>query len=121
MRCRSLPEMRTELSALKGGARRPRLFSVMVLVTNHHAESDADMHLRDSLTNTWDHIQAYLFPWLIEELGPLTEMHEQVITVLEVARVDDFVQTRFGGPGRPEKDRKALARAFTAKPCSACR
>ena len=73
------------------------------------------MSLRDSLTNTWDHIQAYLFPWLIEELGPLTEMHKQVITVLEVARVDEFVQTRFGGPGRPEKDRKALARAFAAK------
>jgi transposase len=43
-------------------------------------------------------------------------MHKQVITMLEVARVDEFVQTRFGGPGRPEKDRKALARAFAAKP-----
>src|SRR5215469_15090124 len=44
-----------------------------------------------------------------------SRMHKQVITVLELARVDDFVQTRFGGPGRPEKDRKALARAFAAK------
>jgi transposase len=68
------------------------------------------MPLRDSLSNTWDHIQAHLF-----KLGPLTEMRKQVITVLEVARVDEFVQTRFGGPGRPEKDRKALARAFAAK------
>jgi hypothetical protein len=35
------------------------------------------MPLRDSLSNTWDHIQAHLFPWLTEELGPLTEMQIQ--------------------------------------------
>jgi hypothetical protein len=73
------------------------------------------MPLRDSLSNTWDHIQAVLFPWLVEELGPLTETHKQVITVLEMARVEAFVQTWSGLPGRPLKDRHALARAFVAK------
>lgn len=73
------------------------------------------MPLRDYLANTWDHIQANLFPWLAEEIGPLTETHKQVITVLEMARVEAFVQRWSGLPGRPLKDRHALAKAFVAK------
>jgi hypothetical protein len=73
------------------------------------------MPLRESLSNIWDRIQANLFPWLAEEIGPLTETHRQVITTLEVARVDAFVQTWSGLPGRPPKDRHALARAFVTK------
>jgi hypothetical protein len=73
------------------------------------------MSLRDSLSNTWAHIQANLFPWLAEELGPLTEKHKQLITVLEVARIEAFVSTWSGLPGRPPHDRAALARAFVAK------
>jgi Transposase DDE domain/Transposase domain (DUF772) len=73
------------------------------------------MPLRDSLSNTWAHIQATLFPWLAEELGPLTEKHKQLITVLEVARIEAFVSTWSGLPGRPPHDRAALARAFVAK------
>lgn len=73
------------------------------------------MPLRDSLSNTWAHIQANLFPWLAEELGPLTEKHKQLITVLEVARIEAFVSTWSGLPGRPPHDRAALARAFVAK------
>src|SRR5262245_15720590 len=73
------------------------------------------MPLRDSLSNTWAHIQANLFPWLAEELGPLTEEHKQLITVLKVARIEAFVSTWSGLPGRPPHDRAALARAFVAK------
>ena len=73
------------------------------------------MPLRDYLSNAWDHIQANLFPWLAEEIGPLTETHKQVITVLEMARVEALVQSWPGLPGRPPKDRHALARAFVAK------
>ena len=40
------------------------------------------MPLRDFLSITWNHIQANLFPWLAEELGPLTDTHKQVITTL---------------------------------------
>ena len=37
------------------------------------------MPLREFLSSTWDHIQDNLFPWLREELGPLTDLHKRVI------------------------------------------
>jgi hypothetical protein len=73
------------------------------------------MPLLNCLSRTWAHIQGNLFPWLTEELGPLTETHKQVVTVLEVAGVEAFVQVWPGLPGRPPCDRAALARAFVAK------
>jgi hypothetical protein len=73
------------------------------------------MPLLSCLSRTWSHIQGNLFPWLTEELGPLTETHKQVVTALEVAGVEAFVQAWSGLPGRPPCDRPALARAFVAK------
>ncbi len=73
------------------------------------------MPLRETLTNTWDHIQGFLFPMLQEEVGPLTDKHRQIVSVLEVARPETFVIEWRGLPGRPLDDRKALARAFVAK------
>src|SRR5262249_23162675 len=73
------------------------------------------MHLREFLSSTWDHIQHNLFPWLGEELGPLTDLHKRVIVTLELARVETLVGVWRGLPGRPPSDRAALARAFVAK------
>jgi len=73
------------------------------------------MPLRETLSTTWSHIQDGLFPWLTEKVGPLTDGHRRVTTVLEVARVETFVEAIWRGPGRPPADRRALARAFTAK------
>ena len=73
------------------------------------------MALRETLTNTWNHIQGFLFPMLREEVGPLTAQHERLIIVLDVARIEAFVQMWPGLPGRPLEDRHALARAFVAK------
>ena len=73
------------------------------------------MPLRETLTSTWDHIQGFLFPMLREEVGPLTAQHERLVVVLDLARVEAFVRTWPGLPGRPREDRHALARAFTAK------
>jgi hypothetical protein len=73
------------------------------------------MPLRDFLSSTWDHIQANLFPWLTEELGPLTDTHKQVITTLELVRIETLMRHWPGLPGRPLRDRAALARAFVAK------
>jgi Transposase domain (DUF772) len=73
------------------------------------------MPLRETLSNAWDHVQGFLFPMLREEAGPLTEQHERLVVVLEVAGVEAFVRTWPGLPGRPLKDRHALARALVAK------
>jgi hypothetical protein len=73
------------------------------------------MPLLSCLSRTWSHIQGTLFPWLTEELGPLTETHKRVVTALEVAGVEAFVRVWPGLPGRPPCDRAALARAFVAK------
>src|ERR1700675_3419269 len=73
------------------------------------------MALRETLTNTWNHIQGFLFPMLREEVGPLPAQHERLIIVLDVARIEAFVQMWPGLPGRPLEDRHALARAFVAK------
>ena len=73
------------------------------------------MPLRETLTNTWDHIQGFLFPMLREEVGPLSAQHERLVCVLDVAGIEAFVQMWSGLPGRPLEDRHALARAFVAQ------
>ena len=67
------------------------------------------------LSMHWLKIQASLFPYLKETLGPLSEKQQQLITVLEMSRIEEFVRIKVGGAGRPEDDRRAIARAFVAK------
>jgi hypothetical protein len=71
--------------------------------------------MRGMLTSTWNHIQGFLFPLLREEAGPLTSQHERLVVVLDMARIEAFVQMWPGLLGRPLADRHALARAFVAK------
>ena len=73
------------------------------------------MSLRDSLSMYWLTIQGNLFPWLEEELGPLTEKQQQLVTVLEIVRLEAFLRHWLGVVGRPPSDRAALARSFVAK------
>jgi len=67
------------------------------------------------ISQSWTHIQATLFPFLREELGPLSEKHQQLITVLEFAHVEASIAYRGICAGAPPSDRRALARAFVAK------
>jgi transposase/IS5 family transposase len=70
----------------------------------------------ESVSQVWFRIQATLLPFLREELDPITEKQEQLISILELVRIEDFVRnTGQGWPGRPPSDRQALARAFVAK------
>ncbi len=71
--------------------------------------------LRDTLSQTWLNIQSSLFPWLSEELGPLTGKQQELVTTLEVVRIEEFIYSSQGFPGRPPQDRTAIARAFVAK------
>ena len=69
----------------------------------------------ENLAQHWTTIQATLFPLLERELGPFMEKHQQLVTTLEFARVEDFIRTFWGCVGRPVQDRASLARAFIAK------
>lgn len=71
--------------------------------------------LQDTLSQTWLNIQSSLFPWLSEELGSLTEKQQELVTTLEVVRIEEFIYSSRGFPGRPPQDRTAIARAFVAK------
>ena len=71
--------------------------------------------LTDRLSQYWNKIQGTLFPFLEEELDPLTEMQQRLITILEITRIEQFLPDTFGFEGRPLKTRSALARSFVAK------
>jgi len=73
------------------------------------------MSPQQGLAESWSHIQGRLFPMLQEAAGPLQECHSRLVVVLEMARIEAFVQMVHGLPGRPPEDRFALARAYTAK------
>ena len=74
------------------------------------------MHrLRVAFAPYWQSIQHTLFPPLERVLGPLTEKQQQLVQALEVIRIEQMIPRRFRVPGRPPKDRAAMARAFVAK------
>lgn len=67
------------------------------------------------LSQYWDRIQGTLFPWLEEELDPLTEKQQQLVTILELVRIEQFLPDYRWCEGRPQKTRTAIARSFVAK------
>jgi len=71
--------------------------------------------LHETLSQAWLNIQSTLFPWLSEELGPLTAKQQELVTTLELLRIEEFIISPRGFPGRPAQDRTAIARAFVAK------
>ena len=68
----------------------------------------------DAMKARWNHIQGTLFPWLREEVDPMTEALGRLVTTLDVIGLEALLTGR-RGPGRPPADRRALARAFVAK------
>ena len=73
------------------------------------------MSLKETLTTYWLRVQHELLPWLDDTVGPLGERHQQLVSVLGLARIETFVPSFHGLPGRPASERAALARAFVAK------
>ena len=69
------------------------------------------------LAPIWSNIQAVLFPHLERCLETkLTEQQRQLVAILEIVRIEDHVPPGWVQViGRPECDRRALARAFVAK------
>jgi hypothetical protein len=67
------------------------------------------------LSRYWSNIQRNLFPQLKEDVGPLSDRQLKLATVLEVIRLEEWIPGTGKGPGRPSKDRVAIARTFVAK------
>ena len=71
--------------------------------------------LGQTLSQFWSKIQDTLFPYLEDEQDSLTKTQQQLITILELVRVERYVRNSFGCEGRPLKARAAIARSFVAK------
>lgn len=74
------------------------------------------MSLTLTLSQFWETVQHGLFDWLAEELGELSPKQKQLVKILELVRIESFVPASRRLKGRPLEDRKAIARAFIAKP-----
>ena len=71
--------------------------------------------VRASFASYWQSIQHALFPQLEHVLGPLTGKQQQLVQTLEVIRIEHLIPRDCRMPGRPPKDRAAMARALVAK------
>lgn len=71
--------------------------------------------LSSTISHFWNTIQASLFPWMQEELLPLTEQQKKFVAILEMIRIEEFIPRMDRWMGRPTASRKAIARAFVAK------
>lgn len=69
---------------------------------------------RERLSTYWRRIKKNLLSPLEETIGSLTTKQQQLITALEIIRIEDFISVHIG-VGRPEDDRVPIARAFIAK------
>ena len=49
----------------------------------------------------WNHIETSLFPWLREEVDPLTESLGRLIIVLDTIGLEAYVPSPSHGRGRP--------------------
>lgn len=68
------------------------------------------------LLSVWNTIQTKLFPWLEEELDPLTEKEKQFVEVISLMDLDQHMDDyQWKGMGRRLKTRLNLMKAFIAK------
>lgn len=69
-----------------------------------------------TLSGIWNSIQRELFPWLEEELDPLTKKQRQFVEVMELLNPQPFLKEfSWCGNGRKPADRLKLFKAFVAK------
>ncbi len=72
--------------------------------------------MREKLSRIWFNVQGKLFPYpekTIEE--PLTEKLKQLVAILELIRIEDFIRVPSYQHGQSLRYRKNIARAFVAK------
>lgn len=70
----------------------------------------------DTLLNIFSSIQTKLFPWLEEELSPLTEKEQVLVQVISLMNICEHIREyQWHGFGRPRRDRENIVKAFVAK------
>lgn len=68
------------------------------------------------LSQIWFEIQQVLFPFMEQQVGePLTDKLKQLITTLELVKIEELVRVPEYWHGQSPKNRKQIARAFIAK------
>lgn len=73
------------------------------------------MKLLNTLSQWWGGIQGNLFPFLEENMGELTKKLQQLVSILEIIRLEEHIPSFGRWRGRPPACRVAIARAFVAK------
>jgi hypothetical protein len=73
------------------------------------------MPLADKISDYWYRMQTSLFPFIEEQIGGLTEKEKELVSTLELLRIERFTKYSRSLYGRPPKERAAIARAFVAK------
>jgi hypothetical protein len=72
------------------------------------------MSFRNTLSHIWNNLQI-LIPQVEMQVGEISPEYKELISVLELIRVENFVPSYRFRRGRPVKDRAFIARAFIAK------
>jgi len=67
------------------------------------------------LSQIWFSIQQNLFPFLEEEISPLTSKQKQLIATLELVRIEEYIHVPWYRQGQLPKNRRQIGRAFVAK------
>lgn len=73
------------------------------------------MSFRSKLSQMWLNIQGTLFPDLEKRSGELSPLYKQLVSILELVRIEDFLPCYRFRNGRPPKERNFIARAYIAK------
>ena len=69
-----------------------------------------------TLFDIWNTIQLQLFPWLEQELDPLSEKEREFVQVVSLLDLPSHMKEfRWQGFGRKKKSRTSMAKAFIAK------
>jgi Transposase DDE domain/Transposase domain (DUF772) len=73
------------------------------------------MSFRSTLSGLLNNIQCQLFPALELHVGPISDEHKHLTTILELVKIEDYLPCTKFNFGRPVKPRSRIARAFIAK------
>jgi hypothetical protein len=73
------------------------------------------MSFRETLSKYLTNVQLLLFPFIENDVGPLSKDYKKLLAILELVRIEEFIPDARFYVGRPPKNRTQIARALIAK------